>query len=53
MRIFYRLEEKESDLIYLIDQALTSEKNIEATREHLKRLEEIREKDSQGKFKLK
>ncbi|WP_461713464.1 hypothetical protein [Thiomicrolovo sp. ZZH C-3] len=37
----------------IINQGLALDESIEATREHLKRLEEIKEKACQGKFKLK
>ena len=46
-------EKEKPDLVRLINQGLALDESIEATREHLKKLEEIRERASQGKFKLK
>jgi transcriptional regulator with XRE-family HTH domain len=46
-------EKDKPDLVRLINQGLALDESIEATREHLKRLEEIKETASNGKFKLK
>ena len=46
-------EKTKPELVRLINQGLAIDESIEATSEHLKRLEQIKEQASQGKFKLK
>jgi len=46
-------EKEEPDLVRLINQGMTPDGSIEATRKHLENLEAIQEKASSGKFKLK
>ena len=46
-------EKERPDLVRLINQGLALDESIEATRRHLKELEAIKEKASNGKFKLK
>jgi len=53
LRTLDNWEKEKPDLVRLINQGLALDESIEATKEHLKRLEEIKEKASEGKFKLK
>lgn len=46
-------EKEKPELVRLINLGLQTDKQIEATRELLKRLEEIEEKANSGKFQLK
>jgi len=46
-------EKDKPELVRLINLGLQTDKQIEATRELLKRLEEIEEKANSGKFQLK
>ncbi len=46
-------EKNKPELVKLINLGLQTEKQIEATRELLKKLEEIEEKANSGKFELK
>jgi len=46
-------EKNKPDLVRLINLGLQTDKQIEATRELLKKLEEIEKKSNSGKFELK
>jgi transcriptional regulator with XRE-family HTH domain len=46
-------EKERPDLVRLINQGLALDQSIEETRKHLKRLEQIKENASNGKFNLK
>ena len=46
-------EKEKPELVRLINLGLQTDKQISATRELLKRLEEIEDKASSGKFELK
>ena len=46
-------EKDKPELVRLVNQGFALDESIEATRKHLKNLEEIKEKASSGKFKIK
>ena len=46
-------EKEKPELVRLINQGMALDESIDATRKHLKRLEEIKSQASLGKFKLK
>ena len=46
-------ERNKPELVRLVNQGFALDESIEATRKHLKNLEEIKEKASSGKFKIK
>ncbi|MDD5157788.1 hypothetical protein [Sulfurimonas sp.] len=46
-------EKEKPDLVKLINQGLALDESIEETKRHLERLEEIKNKSSNGKFQLK
>ena len=53
LKTLYNWEKEKPDLVRLINQGLALDESIEATRKHLEELEKIKEKASNGKFKLK
>ncbi|MDD2790043.1 MAG: hypothetical protein PHU40_05185 [Sulfurimonas sp.] len=53
LKTLYNWEKEKPDLVRLINQGLALDESIEATREHLKKLEEIKGQASIGKFNLK
>jgi len=46
-------EKDKPELVRLVNQGFALDDSIEATRKHLRELEEIKEKANTGKFKLK
>lgn len=53
LRTLDNWEKEKPDLVKLINQGLALDESIEETKRHLERLEEIKNKSSNGKFQLK
>jgi len=53
VKTLHNWEKEKPELVRLINQGFALDESIEATRRHLKELEAIKKKASNGKFKLK